>query len=64
MSLGMEIDLGLSDILLGGDPAPAWKGAQQSHFLALVCCGQMVAHLSNCWPLVKQKPRSRTHGVG
>jgi len=28
MPLGMEVGLGPGDILLDGDPAPPWKGAQ------------------------------------
>jgi len=49
MPLGMEIDLGLGDIVLDGDPAPPQKGAQQpSLFTAHVYCGQTVAHLSCC----------------
>jgi len=39
------------DIMLDEDPVPPnWKGhSSPPHFLAHVCCGQTVAHLSNCW---------------
>ena len=48
MPLGKEVGLGRGDIVLDGDPAPQWKGAQQPpHFLAHVYCGQTVADLSN-----------------
>jgi len=41
MPLGMEVDLGLSDTVLDGDPVPHLKGgAQPAQFLAHVCCGQ------------------------
>jgi len=29
MPLGMEVGLGPGNIVLDGDPAPPWKGAQQ-----------------------------------
>jgi len=29
MPLGKEVGLGRGDIVLDGDPAPQWKGAQQ-----------------------------------
>jgi len=41
MPIGMEVGLGPSHIVLGGDPPP--KGAQPSllpQILAHVCCGQ------------------------
>jgi len=44
MPLCTEVGLGPGDILLDGHPAPL------PHFLAHVCCGQTVAHLS--WVLV------------
>jgi len=55
MPLGTEVDLGPGHIVLDGDPAPPRIGAQQPlpHFSAHVYCGQMVAHLSYCWALVK-----------
>ena len=37
----------VGDIMLGGDPDPPRKGAQQPlYFSARVYCGQTVAHLS------------------
>jgi len=50
MPLSIEVGLGPGDIVLGGDPAPPWKAAQQPppHFSAHVYYGQTVAHLSNC----------------
>jgi len=53
--LGTEVGLGPGDTVLDWDSAPPPpKGAQKppSHFLADVCCGQMVAHVSNCCALV------------
>jgi len=46
-----EVGLCPDDIVLDGDPAPPHgKGhSTPSRFLAHVCCGQMVAHLSHCW---------------
>jgi len=42
MKLGMEVGLDPGHIVLGGDPAPPKKGAQQPlHFLAHVYCGQV-----------------------
>jgi len=42
------------DIVLHGELALPRKGARQPpHFLAHVYCDQVVAHLSNCWALVK-----------
>ena len=35
-----------------GPSFPSQKEAQQPPFLSHVYCGQMVAHLSNCWALV------------
>jgi len=35
-------------IVLDGDPAPLRKGAQHPLFSVHICCGQTVAHLSNC----------------
>jgi len=53
MPLGTEVGLGPGDIVLDGDPAPPRKVADHTpHFSAHVCCGQTVAHLSNCWALV------------
>ena len=42
MPLSTEVGLGLGHIVLDGDPAPLWKGAQQPppHFSAHVYCGQ------------------------
>jgi len=49
MPLGMEVSLGPGHTVLGGDPAPPRKGAQQPPpTSAHVYCGQTVAHLSNC----------------
>jgi len=45
MPLGTEV----GDIVLDGHPAfPPRKEAQQSPLSVHVCCGQTVAHLSNC----------------
>jgi len=52
MSLGTEVGLGPGHIVLDGDPAPKWKGAQQLP----LCCGT-VAHLSNCYGLVMREFR-------
>jgi len=56
MPLGTEIGLGPGDIVSDGDPAPPplQKGAQQPHHFSHVyyAC-QTVAHLCNCWALVK-----------
>jgi len=42
MPLGTEVDFGLSDIALDGDPAPPpQKGHSSSHFSVHVYCGQM-----------------------
>jgi len=42
------------NIVLGEDPAPPLKGHSTAlHFSAHVYCGQMVAHHSICWALVK-----------
>ena len=42
MSLGMEVGLGPSDIVLDRDPAPLpKKGAETPKFSAHVYCGQM-----------------------
>jgi len=48
MPLGTEVGLGPGDIVLDGDSAPPWKGAQQPPLSAHVYCGQTVANLSNC----------------
>jgi len=53
MPLGTEVGLDPGHIVLGGDPAPPWKGQSSPPlFSARVYCGQMVAHLSYCWALV------------
>jgi len=55
MPLGMEVGLSPSHIVLDGDPTPPPKKegtAAPPHFSAHVYCGQMVAHLSNCWAFV------------
>jgi len=54
MSLGREVGLGPGDILLNRTQLlpPKTKGGHSPHFLALVYCGQTVAHLSNCWAVV------------
>jgi len=47
--LGAEIELGIGQIVLHGDPVPHPKGAQQPpRFSVHVSCGQTVAHLSYC----------------
>ena len=38
----------------GPSSPPTKNGTAAPHFLAHVCCGQMVPHLSNCWALVAQ----------
>jgi len=51
MPLGMEVGLGPGDIVLDEDPAPqpTERGtAAPSPLFDPVCCGQTVAHLSNC----------------
>jgi len=51
--LGTEVCLGPGGIVLDGDPArPHGKGHRNPHFSSHVCCGQTVAHPSNCWTLV------------
>jgi len=48
--LGTEVDLCPGHIVLGQDPAsPMERGTgAPSHFLADVCWGKTVVHLSNC----------------
>ena len=49
MPLNTEVGLGLGDIVLDGDSAPPTeRGTAAAHFLAHVCCGQMIAHPNNC----------------
>jgi len=48
-----EVGLGPCHIVLDGDPAPPRKGAQQPHLLVGPLCSGTVAHLSNCWALVR-----------
>ena len=50
--LDTEVDLGPGHVVLDGDPAPHGKGHSSPHFLAHVCYGQTVAHISNYWALV------------
>jgi len=52
MQLGKEIGLGPGHIVLYGDPVGTQPPQQPLATSAHVCCGQMVAHLSNCWALV------------
>ena len=47
MPLGKEVGLGPGHIVLDGDPAPSLS--------AHAYCGQTVAHLSNCWALVRER---------
>jgi len=49
-AIGTEVGLGPRDIVLDGDPAPPTpnKKGHSLQFSANVCCGQVVAHLSNC----------------
>ena len=55
------VGLSPDDIVLDGDPAPPMeRGTAAPHFLAHVYCGQMVAHLSNCWSLVSLLTNSRS----
>jgi len=51
MPLGMEVDLGPGDIVLGGDPAPPKKGVQHPQFWPMYC-GQMAGWIK--MPLVRQ----------
>jgi len=47
MALGTELGLSPGHIVRWGPSSPPRKGAEQHpHFLAHVCCGEMVAHLS------------------
>jgi len=48
MPLGTEVDLGLGDIVLDGDPATPRKRAQHPRLLFSLLCSGTVAHLSNC----------------
>jgi len=41
--LGMQVGLGPSHIVLGGDPAPSPPKGCSPQFLAHICCGQMAA---------------------
>jgi len=43
MKLGMQVGLGPGYIVLDGDPAPLFKGAQPPQFSAHICCGQIAA---------------------
>jgi len=43
-----------------GPSSPGGKGTAAPHFSAHVCCGQTVAHLSNCWALVAFSCENRT----
>jgi len=54
MPHGTEVGLSPGVIVLDGDPAPPHGKGHSSHphFLANVCCGETVVHLSNCWALV------------
>jgi len=56
MPLGTQVGLGPGHIVLDGDPGRSasteWGTAASPHFPAYVCCGQTIAHLSNCWALV------------
>ena len=54
MSLGTEVGLcpGHS-ARLAGPSSPTKRGTAAPHFSAHVYCGQTVAHLSNCWALLR-----------
>jgi len=53
MPLGTEVGLSPGDIVLDGNPAtPMERGTAAPLFSARVYCGEVVVHLSNCWPLV------------
>ena len=41
--LGVQVGLGPSHIVLGGDPAPSPPKGRSPQFLAHICCGQMAA---------------------
>jgi len=51
-ALGTKVDLSPGHIVLDGDPAPPERGTAATLFVADVCCGQTVTHLSYCWALV------------
>jgi len=49
MPVGTEVDIGQGHIVLDGVPAPPPEsGTAAPLFLAHVCSGQMIAHLSYC----------------
>ena len=48
MPLLTEVGLDPGHIVLDGNQAPPRKVHTSPHFSAHVCCGQTVAHLSNC----------------
>jgi len=55
MKLGVLVGLSPGHIVLDGDPAPH---SSPSPLSAHAYCGQTVAHLSNCWALVKHAVNS------
>jgi len=64
--LGTEVGLGPGDIVLDGDPAPPTeRGTVSPPLFGHVYCVQTVAHLSNCWALVRahffDPPYTHTH---
>jgi len=55
MPLGTQISLDPGDIVLDWYPVHSHgtgHNCPTPQFLVHVCCGQTVAHLSSCWPLV------------
>jgi len=50
--LGKDVGLGWAHVLDGNPVPPSLKGAHFLYFSAHVCCGQTVAHFSNCRALV------------
>jgi len=52
LPLGVEVGLGVGDIVLNGGPSFSLERGTAPYFLAHVYCGQMVVHLSNCLALV------------
>jgi len=62
MPLGKEVGLGPGHTALDGDPVGTQRPtAAPPHFSAHVYCGQTVAHLSNCWALVKMAEPSNKY---
>jgi len=56
MPLGTEVGLGLRDIVLDGDPAPAPLKGRSPQFLANFRCGQ-AAGWTATWYRARHRPR-------